>query len=177
MTKNGSDENLDVNNVYGKHIDLYIHLDKLRWTFTVGIFIVGGTLLNFACFFKDKVYFLFLLGLVCWIYGFITKKYQKTIEKFGKGQDFICLLLSNIEKKNEHVFNKTIESPHEDEGHISFYHRRSRSIIKTVNNSGKKEKQSIRQIQIYDNILNKMSIIFKFLGCLLILLNILLLAV
>ena len=168
-----SDNNgLDINEVYNKHIDLYIHLDKQRWTFTVGVLIVNGALLNFACFFRDKPYFLLILGLTFIIIGFIIQKYRGSIKKFGKGQDFICLLLANIEERNTHIFNKQIESPYEKGKYSSFYLRRRDSIIKTADNVIKDDGMSLRQIQIYDAILRNLSVILYCLGLVFIMVNI-----
>ena len=125
------EEELDIDQVYDNYIDLYIHLDKLRWNAIIGVlalfYSVFGVLNQI---FHDSKFFLATNGVGCIIMGVIVFQYSKILNKFVAGQDFISMSLSGIEERNEHIFSEAILSPKENgKKFISFFNRRKRSIL------------------------------------------------
>lgn len=124
MTKDPENE-LTLDQIYDKYVDLYIHLDNLRWNVILAILVLFYSVFYVLdCLFEKTDYFQFSLGIGFYIVAGIVFFISHFIKKFVSGQDFICRLLANIEKD---IFNNSEKAL---ENEISFFERRRRSIDK-----------------------------------------------
>lgn len=124
------DANLDINVVYENYMNLFRYLDNLRFNVLAAMFVVFGgvvTVINLCC--KDS-FSLLVIGLSSIIVSISIKYYNNLIFRFTKGSDHVCLLLADIEKRNQHIFRNQIKSPYEKDSYATFFIRRSAYIQK-----------------------------------------------
>jgi hypothetical protein len=160
------------NQIYDKYVDLYIHLDNLRWNIILAILILFYSVFNVLdSLFENSEYFQFSIGIGFIVMSGIIYFISKVLKKFVSGQDFICGLLANFENcafdnSNEELNNK-----------ISFFERRRRSIEKKKSSEIPENKTSIskklnrlfkketyRSSVVMDNLLSKGSLILFLIG-------------
>lgn len=156
--------NLDINEVYNRYVELYMHLDNLRWSFLAGILIVSAGLIGILQLFQNSPLFYAIIGLSLIILAYVINLYKKIIRQFVRGQDFITLLLGKIEEENKHIFNNKILSPKEEMKFISFYSRRKYFILNDSDKHIEHYADDGRQSQKYQNILKNVIIILYFIG-------------
>jgi len=130
-------KDLGINEVYQKYVDLYIHLDNLRFGYLAGILIVSTGIIGILKSFENSPIFYAIVGIALIIIALILNIYGGTLRKFVRGQDYICLMLAEIEEKSKHIFNEKILSPKESRKFISFYSRKKQFLLEDHNKYNK----------------------------------------
>ncbi len=172
------DNDLSIDQVYGNYIDLYLHLDKFRWNLMIGIFsLFFGVLGIISQLFHDSTFFPSMLGIGFIFVACVVSLYNRFIQKFLAGQDYVCFVLSDLEERNRHIFANHVLSPREGKEFISFFNRRKQSILNNMSKHTKPDyKQSglvnFRSSNITDIFLSRLSAICCFVGVLFILTNV-----
>lgn len=122
---------MDLTNIYCKHIDIYTHLDNLIWTSFAGIFtIIFGSLTLVFNLTKTTETLIIVLAFVLLFLSLILLWYKDTLKKFHEGRSFVTALLCSIEQKSD-LFSDEIAT--KKGNHKSFFIRR---VTMSKNNKG-----------------------------------------